>query len=139
MKTFAIIAIIAISLIGGAVALSSNGGDQPKQVAGTSTTQSGIQEIQKAVSNGAQFIDVRTAAEYAAGHVDGATNLSLQEIQAGQLPQVDKQQTIYVYCHSGNRSGQATTLLKKAGYTNIIDLGGIAHVQEIGGRIVTGS
>ena len=51
------------------------------------------------------------------------------------MPTVAKNKPIYVYCHSGVRAGQATTLLKKAGYTNIIDLGAITHVQSLGGII----
>ena len=59
-------------------------------------------------------------------------------MQAGKLPDVAKDTKIYVYCHSGNRSGQATTILKNAGYTNVIDLHGLADVQTIGGKIITG-
>lgn len=94
--------------------------------------------VMQDVKNGAKLYDVRTADEYKDGHFKGATNWSLQDMQAGKLPDVAKDTKIYVYCRSGNRSGQATTILKNAGYTNVIDLHGLADVQTIGGKIITG-
>ncbi|MEI7918298.1 MAG: rhodanese-like domain-containing protein [Candidatus Saccharibacteria bacterium] len=93
-----------------------------------------IQTIQTDIKSGAQLIDVRTADEYAAGHIDGAINLSLQDMQSGTMPNITKDKTIYVYCHTGNRSGQATTILKASGY-KVTDLGAITHVQSLGGII----
>ena len=69
-----------------------------------------IQTIQTDIKSGAQLIDVRTADEYNTSHIDGAINLSLQDMQSGTMPNISKDKTIYVYCHSGNRSGQATTI-----------------------------
>lgn len=89
------------------------------------------------VKNGAKLYDVRTADEYKAEHFKGAINWSLQDMQAGKLPDVAKDTKIYVYCHSGNRSGQATTILKNAGYINITDLHGLPDVQAIGGKLTT--
>ena len=103
----------------------------------SSTQSQTIQTIQKDVASGGQLIDVRTPAEFAESHIDGAINLSLQDIQVGALPSATKDKPVYVYCHSGNRSGQATIILKKAGYTNIIDLGAMTHVQSLGGVIKT--
>lgn len=37
----------------------------------------------------------------------------------------DKEQTIYVYCRSGNRSKQAAKKLAELGYTNVVEIGGI--------------
>ncbi len=93
-----------------------------------------IQTIQTDIKSGAQLIDVRTADEYNTSHIDGAINLSLQDMQSGTMPNISKDKTIYVYCHSGNRSGQATTILKAAGY-KVTDLGAITHVQSLGGII----
>jgi rhodanese-related sulfurtransferase len=89
------------------------------------------------VKNGAHLYDVRTADEYKSGHFAGALNWSLQDMQAGKLPGVAKDAKIYVYCHSGNRSGQATTILAQSGYTNVTDLHGISAVESIGGKLVT--
>lgn len=104
-------------------------------VSADSSAALSMQTIETEVSKGGQLIDVRSAAEYASGHIDGAINLSLQDIQQGNMPSVAKDKPIYVYCQSGNRSSQAASSLKKAGYQNTIDLGAIKQVQSIGGNI----
>lgn len=81
---------------------------------------------------GTVIYDVRTAEEYAAGHVANATSLPLQSIQAGSLPAVEKEAPIAVYCRSGNRSAQAATLLQQAGYSNVTDLGGLDNLSRYG-------
>ena len=65
------------------------------------------------------ILDVRTAAEYAGGHLPK------------ELP--DKGQMIFVYCRSGARSQQAAQKLAAMGYTNIIEMGGI---QDWHGEVV---
>ena len=95
-----------------------------------------MKSIQADISSGSQLVDVRTAEEYAAGHIESAVNVSLQDIQQGTMPSVPKDKKVYVYCHSGNRSGQATKLLEDAGFTNVVDLGAITHVEELGGVVV---
>lgn len=94
--------------------------------------------IETEVNNGdALLVDVRTAAEFAEGYYPPAKNVSLQAIEAKNYPTQDKAAKIYLYCNSGNRSGQATTILKEAGYTNVVDLGGLGDVKSIGGKLST--
>ena len=72
------------------------------------------------------ILDVRTQAEYNQGHIPNAIcipNETIDENVVNKLP--DKNQMILVYCRSGNRSKQAAEKLKKLGYTNIIEFGGI--------------
>ena len=72
------------------------------------------------------LIDVRTAEEYAHGHIAGSTLVPLNLLQAlanERLP--DRDATIFVYCQSGGRSAQAARLLDGMGYTHVHDLGGI--------------
>ena len=72
------------------------------------------------------ILDVRRADEFADGHIPGAINVAnedIQDVEPAELP--DKNQTIYVYCRSGNRSKQAASKLAAMGYTNIIEFGGI--------------
>lgn len=72
------------------------------------------------------ILDVRREDEFAEGHIPGAINVpneDIQDIEPSELP--DKNQTIYVYCRSGNRSKQAASKLVAMGYTNIIEFGGI--------------
>ncbi len=89
------------------------------------------------VAAGAKLYDVRTPDEFATSHFEGAKNWSLQDMQQGKLPDTPKDTKLYVYCHSGNRSGQATQLLEQAGYSNVTDLGGLPDVEAIGGKLVT--
>ena len=84
-----------------------------------------------------KIYDVRTAEEYAAGHIAGATLMPDYEIAAGKYPTVAKDAPIAVYCRSGNRSAGATENLKKAGFTNITDLGGLSDVRSRGYTLVT--
>ena len=91
--------------------------------------------IQSKINDGAQLLDVRTAEEFDSGHFAGAINLDVEDIIAGKLPEAAKHTQLYVYCRSGNRSAQAVSLLKQAGFTNITDLGGLTDVESIGGTL----
>jgi len=126
VKTTVII-IVAIVILGGIYMFNQ----QPN---GGSDTLA-FDTVKAAVASGGRLIDVRSRAEYDSGHIDGAINLDVQAIQAGSLPQVAKTQKVYVYCRSGSRSGQAASILKSAGFQNVIDLGAMTKVQSIGGTI----
>ena len=91
--------------------------------------------IQSKIKDGAQLLDVRTAEEFDSGHFAGAINLDVEDIIAGKLPDAAKDEQLYVYCRSGNRSAQAVSLLKQAGFTKITDLGGLTDVESIGGTL----
>ena len=72
------------------------------------------------------ILDVRTSDEFADGHIPGAINVANESIGAESPAELaDKNQLIYVYCRSGNRSKQATEKLAALGYTNIVEFGGI--------------
>ena len=72
------------------------------------------------------LLDVRTAEEFTAGHIPGAMNVANEVIGSEEIPELpNKDQKIYVYCRSGNRSKQAAAKLVKLGYTNITEIGGI--------------
>ena len=79
---------------------------------------------------GAAVVDVRTPAEYAAGHYDGARNIPLNELRARAGEVGSKDQAVVVYCASGARSAQAAEILKAAGFTNVTDAGGLANLPQ---------
>lgn len=85
-------------------------------------------EAKTLVKQGAFLLDVRTTGEFQGGHIDGATNIPVQELEQklSALPQ-KKDTPIVVYCHSGRRSASAKQLLEKAGYTKVNDLGGMSN------------
>ena len=132
IKKILLVSAVLIAAVGIFIALPDSKKSEPAVKASTSLT---MQTVKDEVVKGGLLIDVRTATEYAESHIDGAINLSLQDMQAGTLPTVTKDKSVYVYCHSGNRSGQATTILKEAGFQNATDLGAMTHVQSIGGVI----
>lgn len=74
----------------------------------------------------AVIVDVRNKDEFAAGHIPGAVNVPLADVQfsMGTLGPVDT--PLYVYCLSGARSRQARQNLKRMGYEKVVNMGGIA-------------
>jgi len=90
---------------------------------------------------GTVLLDVRTPAEYAAGHLPGARNLDIEGAGfAAQIARLDKNVTYAVYCHSGNRSGAALEQMAAAGFTHVYDLAGglMAWQSAMGGPMVAG-
>ena len=76
------------------------------------------------------IIDVRTEAEWKTGHLDGAIHIEWQDIL--QLSsKISKDEEIYLYCRSGNRSGKATKILADAGYINALNAGSIKQASEL--------
>ena len=79
-------------------------------------------EAETLINEGAEVIDVRTNAEYTSKHIEGASNLPLDDIGTISL---DKNQAIIVYCRSGSRSKEAANKLISMGYQKVYDLGSI--------------
>ena len=79
-----------------------------------------------AQESGYILLDVRTAEEFLDKHIPGAINIPNESIGTVEIPELpDKEQRIFVYCRSGNRSKQASEKLAALGYTNIVEFGGI--------------
>lgn len=76
------------------------------------------------------LLDVRTEEEYSETHIDGSTNLPLQKIEMATSIITDKNKPLFVYCRSGVRSAKAVAILKRMGYTNVNDIGGILDYRE---------
>ena len=78
-------------------------------------------------------IDVRTPAEYAAGHIAGARNIDVEAADFGsKIASLDKKAPYLVYCHSGRRSGIAAGQMAAAGFTDIVDGGAMADLVAAG-------
>jgi len=75
------------------------------------------------------IIDVRTEAEWNTGHLDGAVHIEWQNILKISSD-ISKDEDIYLYCRSGNRSGKATKILVDAGYINAKNAGSIFDASE---------
>jgi len=71
------------------------------------------------------LLDVRTDGEFASGHISGARQINFYDGDfQKQLEGLDKETPVYVYCRSGNRSGQAATMMKKMGFKAVYNLQG---------------
>lgn len=88
---------------------------------------------------GVVVLDVRTAGEFASGHIENAINI---DVESGsfdsEIAKLDKTVEYAVYCHSGRRSGIAADKLAGAGFEKISNLeGGIVAWQSAGNPLVT--
>lgn len=84
----------------------------------------GVEEYKTAL--GAVLLDVRTPDEYRDGHIPGSKNVPLQQLDKIASVVENKGVQLFVYCYSGSRSRQATSMLRRMGYTNVNNIGGIA-------------
>lgn len=82
-----------------------------------------------------QLIDVREPSEYEASHADNAINIPLGDILKADFSKIDSNRPIYLICRSGNRAGQAKTVLEKAGFDNIKNIGGLVDWEEQGDKV----
>jgi rhodanese-related sulfurtransferase len=113
-------------------------------VAGCSSSAGAVQTVDPqaflttAAQSGTTVIDVRTPAEYAAGHIDGAINIDVEgPTFSSDIEKLDKNGAYALYCHSGRRSAIAADQMSQAGFTKITNLkGGIADLQAAGGAVV---
>lgn len=78
----------------------------------------------------ALILDVRSQAEFQQEHLAGAHNIPHTQVaQHINTLTTDKEQTIVVYCRSGNRSSYALQVLEAMGYKHVINGGGLAEMQ----------
>ena len=84
-------------------------------------------EFKKQVENtNVQLFDVRTPDEYIMGHIEGAINVDFKndEVFDSFFNDLNKSDTIYLYCRSGNRSKKSADKLISLGFQKIYDLEG---------------
>ena len=85
----------------------------------------------------AVLLDVRQADEFNAGHIDGAVLVphdTIAEKIGAVVP--DKNTPVYIYCRSGRRSAIAFEAMKKLGYTDLTDLGGMDEAEKLLLRLI---
>ncbi|SDB28593.1 Rhodanese-related sulfurtransferase [Flavobacteriaceae bacterium MAR_2010_188] len=85
------------------------------------------EQFTKAISaDSIQLLDVRTPEEFAEGHINDAQNINFLEPETFyiEVEKLDRSKPLYLYCRSGNRSGQAAVKLDSLGFKKIYDLKG---------------
>lgn len=93
-------------------------------------------ELKDFVSRGARLVDVRTAGEFAGGHIEGAQNVPIADITSAASGW-DKKVPVVLYCQSGARSANAFSYLQSQGFQYVYNLpGGLASWD---GPLVQGS
>ena len=94
-------------------------------------TQEEWQE-QLSEDNNAVILDVRTDTEIADGIIPHAIHIDIYKGQEfiDKIESLDKSKNYYVYCRSGNRSGQACRIMEELGFEHTYNLeGGILEWQ----------
>ncbi|MGO8693596.1 MAG: rhodanese-like domain-containing protein [Rectinemataceae bacterium] len=86
--------------------------------------------VKDMIKAGALIVDVRTPDEFADGAYPKAINVPLSVLPAKLDKLGPKDGAIVLYCLSGARSAQAARLLQKAGFTNVINAGGLDDMPD---------
>jgi phage shock protein E len=84
-----------------------------------------VSNVKDMIKAGAKVIDVRSPGEFADEAYPGAVNIPLNILPAKVAELGPKDKPIVLYCASGARSASAARLLKQAGYTNVVNAGGL--------------
>jgi rhodanese-related sulfurtransferase len=110
-----------------------------KQIFKDVTAQEAFDLIQQNEGNpDFQIIDVRTPEEFNDGHIENAILIDFySEDFRDEIAQLDREKTYFVYCRSGNRSGQTIDILSGLGFQEVYHLSaGIREWIEQGFPIV---
>lgn len=81
------------------------------------------------IKNGAQVIDVRSNSEFQSGHINGAINIPLQDLQ-NNISKLKKDKPVITCCASGMRSASAKNILKSNEFVEVHNGGGWMSLQS---------
>ena len=123
-KPLVALVVPAVLMIGGGALAACGSSDPAENDAATQIT----------VPAGATLIDVRMPDEYAAGHLEGAVNIPLEDgsLEAA-LATLSADDDYVVYCRTGRRSEIAAGLMAGAGLAKVTDLGGFDEARNVTG------
>jgi rhodanese-related sulfurtransferase len=85
------------------------------------------------ITQDAVLVDVRTPNEFNTSHINKAINIDFENQSfISEIKKLDTFKTYFIYCRSGNRSGQVIAIMKNNGFKNIYELrGGISTYPEL--------
>jgi len=86
--------------------------------------------VKEKIAAGARIVDVRSPGEFKDGAYAGAINIPLSTLLARMNELEPRDKPVVLYCASGARSGQGARLLKQAGFTDVINAGGLDDMPE---------
>ena len=104
----------------------------------TATNLGAADFAKKTAEPGVVVLDVRTAGEFMAGHIQNAINIDVEGMAfESEIANLDKTKTYAIYCQSGRRSRIAVETMSKAGFTKLFNLDqGIGSWQSAGLPVV---
>ena len=97
-----------------------------------------VSELRQELDAGAPLVDVRQPDEYEQAHVAGAQLVPLGEV-VERVDELPTDQTVYLICRSGNRSGKAVEYLRGNGIDAVNVTGGMLAWIEAGNAVETGA
>ncbi len=86
-------------------------------------------QVSEKIRSGAKIMDVRTPGEFAGTSYPRAKNFPLDQLPS-RMVDLPKDKPIVLYCASGARSAQAARLLKRAGFTDVTNAGGLGSMPR---------
>ncbi len=102
----------------------------------------GVVDVSTAMAlraGGMRVVDVRTPAEFAAGHVPGAVNIPFDELARRHAELGPPSTPVLLYCRSGRRSAIAVEVLRGRGFDRLYDFQVFDRWVNAGGPVVAGS
>lgn len=136
MKRYIVAATMVLSLVSCGEAQTkkdSNSSSSVEQISETNYKVVSQTEFKTLIKSGkGQLLDVRTPGEFNAGHIKNADNIDFTGSDFREkVATLDREKPVLIYCHSGNRSGKASLILKELGFKEIYDLqGGYSNWNE---------
>ena len=90
-------------------------------------SQEELSAMQQAVTDGGLLLDVRSPTEFNGGHLEGALNIPVGELESRLKELGSTDRPIVVYCASGMRSRSASKLLRENDFSQVHDLGSMGN------------
>ena len=124
--------LVLVASVGLAVGCSRSEPEQQPQRAAQRVQDP--EAAKRLIGQGAVVIDVRSPGEYEGGHVANATNIPVDEVErrlaeVEKLTGGDRTKPVVVYCGKGSRAAKAKQILDAAGYTGVVNGGGLDDLQ----------
>jgi len=87
-------------------------------------------DIRQTIEAGATLLDVRSTNEFNTGALPNAKNIPLHILPLLAHEHLDKDETVFIYCHAGGRAIMAEKILSGLGFNDVINIGGIHQYQH---------
>jgi phage shock protein E len=134
VRTRHLVATLALSVAvaGCAATDAASPAAQPTASEAAVSSADGTADV-AAQADGRVLLDVRTPEEVAQGHLEGAVLIDLQgpDFRAA-VSELPRDEAYFVYCRSGNRSGQAIEIMRDLGFTDLVNGGGYEDLVDAG-------